>query len=48
MIPRDPETEPTSKEEIEPEEPETLEQALAAEKNKAEDYLSKWQRAQAL
>jgi molecular chaperone GrpE len=47
MIPRDPETEPTSKEEIEPEEPETLEQALAAEKNKAEDYLSKWQRAQA-
>jgi molecular chaperone GrpE len=50
MIPRDPETGPTDSEDIEPEapvEPETLEQALEYEKKKAEDYLSKWQRAQA-
>jgi molecular chaperone GrpE len=44
MIPRDPETEPTSKEEIEPETPE---RALEEERNKAEEYLAKWQRAQA-
>ena len=50
MIPRDPETGPTDSEEIEAEaseEPETPEQALADEKRKAEEYLSKWQRAQA-
>ncbi len=50
MIPRDPEIGPDGREDIEaevPEEPETLEQALAAERNKAEDYLAKWQRAQA-
>ena len=50
MIPREPEIGPTDREDIEaeaPEEPETLEQALAAEKKKAEDYLAKWQRAQA-
>jgi molecular chaperone GrpE len=50
MIPRDPEIGPGGREDIEaevPEEPETLEQALAAERNKAEDYLARWQRAQA-
>ena len=47
MIPRDPEIEPTDSEDIEQEEPETLEQALADEKKKAEEYLSKWQRTQA-
>ncbi|HEY40769.1 MAG TPA: nucleotide exchange factor GrpE [Dehalococcoidia bacterium] len=47
MIPRDPDIEPTDKEDIEPEEPETLEQALAAEKKRAEEYLANWQRAQA-
>ncbi len=47
MIPRDPEIEPNDREDIEQEEPETLEQALADEKKKAEDYLAKWQRAQA-
>jgi len=47
MIPKDPEIEPTDRENIEPEEPETLEQALADEKKRAEEYLSKWQRAQA-
>lgn len=50
MIPRDPEIGPNDREEIEPEEPEapeTLEQALEEEKKKAEEYLSKWQRAQA-
>ncbi len=43
-MPRDPEKEPTSKEEIEPETPE---QALDEERNKAEEYLAKWQRVQA-
>jgi molecular chaperone GrpE len=50
MIARDPDSEPTDREDIEPEEPqepETLEQALAEEKKRAEDYLAKWQRAQA-
>ena len=47
MIPRDPDIEPTDGEDIEPEEPETLEQALADEKKRAEEYLAKWQRAQA-
>ncbi len=47
MIPRDPDIEPTDREDIEPEEPETPEQALADEKKKAEEYLAKWQRAQA-
>ena len=44
MIPRDPDIEPTDGEDIEPETPE---QALADEKKKAEEYLAKWQRAQA-
>jgi molecular chaperone GrpE len=50
MIPRDPDSEPADRKDIEPEEPqepETLEQALAEEKKRAEDYLAKWQRAQA-
>jgi molecular chaperone GrpE len=50
MIPRDPEIGPIDREDIEaeaPEEPETLEQALAVEKKRAEEYLAKWQRAQA-
>ena len=47
MIPGDPEIEPTDRENIEPEKPATLEQALADEKKRAEEYLSKWQRAQA-
>lgn len=50
MIPRDPEIGPADREDIEaevPEEPETLEQALENEKKKAEEYLAKWQRAQA-
>jgi molecular chaperone GrpE len=46
MIPRDPDTEPTA-EDIELEEPETIEQALVDEKKKAEEYLSSWQRTQA-
>ena len=47
MIPRDPDIEPTDRDDIEPEEPETLEQALANEKKRAEEYLANWQRAQA-
>jgi molecular chaperone GrpE len=50
MIPRDPEIEPANKEDMEPEEPqepETLEQALENERKKAEEYLARWQRAQA-
>jgi molecular chaperone GrpE len=52
MIPRDPEIGPTNREdveseEIEYEEPETLEQALENERKKAEEYLARWQRAQA-
>ena len=46
MIPRDPDTEP-SVEDIELEEPETIKQALAEEKKKAEEYLASWQRSQA-
>ena len=44
MIPRDPDIEPTDEEDIEPETPE---QALVDDKKKAEEYLAKWQRAQA-
>ena len=47
MIPGDPETEPSDSEDIEPQEAETPEQALANEQKRAEEYLSKWQRAQA-
>ncbi len=46
MIPRDPDTEPTA-EDIELEEPETMKQALADEKKRAEEYLANWQRTQA-
>lgn len=46
MIPRDPDTEP-SVEDIEPEEPEAMELALAEEKKRAEEYLASWQRSQA-
>jgi len=46
MIPRDPDTEP-SFEDIEPEEPEAMELALAEEKKRAEEYLASWQRSQA-
>jgi len=44
VIPRDPDIEPTDGEDIEPETPE---QALVDDKKKAEEYLAKWQRAQA-
>jgi molecular chaperone GrpE len=44
VIPRDPDIEPTDREDIEPETPE---QALVDDKKKAEEYLAKWQRAQA-
>ena len=46
MIPREPE-EKTTGEEKEEEQPEDLEQALAGVKEKAEEYLANWQRAQA-
>jgi molecular chaperone GrpE len=50
MMPKEPEE--TRENEVEPEveepkAPETLEQALAEEKEKAEEYLANWQRAQA-
>ena len=44
MIPRDPDIKPTDGEDIEPETPE---QPLADDKEKAEEYLAKWQRVQA-
>ena len=47
MIPRDPDIEPTDREDIEPEGPETPEQALVNEKKRAEEYLANWQRVQA-
>jgi len=50
MIPQEPEEERNNEPEpeaIETEEAETLEQALADEKKKAEEYLANWQRAQA-
>jgi molecular chaperone GrpE len=46
MIPRDPDTEP-SVGDIELEEPETIKQALADEKKRAQEYLASWQRTQA-
>lgn len=49
MMPRDPDIEPEEEEtaETEIEEPEALQQALAEEKKRAEEYLSNWQRTQA-
>jgi len=49
MIPREPEEEPGNEIEVDAgeEEFESPEQALAAEKEKAENYLANWQRAQA-
>ena len=46
MIPRDPDAEPYV-EDITLEEPETMKQALADEKKRAEEYLASWQRTQA-
>ena len=49
MIPKEPEEDQSVKEEIEGEEEESedLEQALAESKEKTEEYLANWQRAQA-
>ena len=49
MIPREPEEEPGNEIEVDAGEREfeSLEQALAAEKEKAENYLANWQRTQA-
>jgi len=47
MIPREPEEERSADKEPEVEQPETLEEALAEAREKAETYLANWQRAQA-
>lgn len=47
MIQREPEEEQSTEEEPEIEQPETLEEALAEAREKAETYLANWQRAQA-
>jgi molecular chaperone GrpE len=49
MMPRKPQEEPNTEEEAEicQEDTDSLKQALAAEREKAEDYLANWQRTQA-